>query len=202
VWYDKDVNRLNYDEQGRYLGEFQGDDQILVVRATGEFYLTNFDLNVHFEDDIVRIEKYDSGKIWTAVLLDEEQNGFCYLKRFPLEATQKKQSFMGENPGSRLLLLTDTPYPRIKVTMGAPDDFREPIELDAESFIAVKSVKAKGKRVTTFNVASVEELEPTRQPEAREPSTVLEPVDEVSQDDDESQEDVRDELNGQMHLFD
>ena len=202
VWYDKDVNRLNYDEQGRYLGEFQGDDQILVVRSTGEFYLTNFDLNVHFEDDIVRIEKYDSGKIWTAVLLDEEQNGFCYLKRFPLEATQKKQSFMGENPGSRLLLLTDTPYPRIKVTMGAPDDFREPIELDAESFIAVKSVKAKGKRVTTFNVASVEELEPTRKPQEPEPSSVLEPVDVASSDDDESQEDVRDELNGQMHLFD
>ena len=202
VWYDKDVNRLNYDEQGRYLGEFQGDDQILVVRSTGEFYLTNFDLNVHFEDDIVRIEKYDSGKIWTAVLLDEEQNGFCYLKRFPLEATQKKQSFMGENPGSRLLLLTDTPYPRIKVTMGAPDDFREPIELDAESFIAVKSVKAKGKRVTTFNVASVEELEPTRKPQEPEPSAVLEPVDVASPDDDESQEDVRDELNGQMHLFD
>ena len=202
VWYDKDVNRLNYDEQGRYLGEFQGDDQILVVRSTGEFYLTNFDLNVHFEDDIVRIEKYDSGKIWTAVLLDEEQNGFCYLKRFPLEATQKKQSFMGENSDSRLLLLTDTPYPRIKVTMGAPDDFREPIELDAESFIAVKSVKAKGKRVTTFNVASVEELEPTRKPQEPEPSSVLEPVDVASSDDDESQEDVRDELNGQMHLFD
>ncbi len=202
VWYDKDVNRLNYDEQGRYLGEFQGDDQILVVRSTGEFYLTNFDLNVHFEDDIVRIEKYDSGKIWTAVLLDEEQNGFCYLKRFPLEATQKKQSFMGENPGSRLLLLTDTPYPRIKVTMGAPDDFREPIELDAESFIAVKSVKAKGKRVTTFKVAAVEELEPTRKPQEPEPSAVLEPVDVASPDDDESQEDVRDELNGQMHLFD
>ena len=201
VWYDKDVNRLNYDEQGRYLGEFQGDDQILVVRSTGEFYLTNFDLNVHFEDDIVRIEKYDSGKIWTAVLLDEEQNGFCYLKRFPLEATQKKQSFMGENSDSRLLLLTDTPYPRIKVTMGAPDDFREPIELDAESFIAVKSVKAKGKRVTTFNVASVEELEPTRKPQEPEPSSVLEPVDVASSDDDESQEDVRDELNGQMHLF-
>lgn len=202
VWYDKDVNRLNYDEQGRYLGEFQGDDQILVVRSTGEFYLTNFDLNVHFEDDIVRIEKYDSGKIWTAVLLDEEQNGFCYLKRFPLEATQKKQSFMGENSGSRLLLLTDTPYPRIKVTMGAPDDFREPIELDAESFIAVKSVKAKGKRVTTFKVAAVEELEPTRKPQEPEPSSVLEPVDVASSDDDESQEDVRDELNGQMHLFD
>ncbi len=86
--------------------------------------------------------------------------------------------------------------------MGAPDDFREPIELDAESFIAVKSVKAKGKRVTTFKVAAVEELEPTRKPQEPEPSSVLEPVDVASSDDDESQEDVRDELNGQMHLFD
>ena len=202
VWYDKDVNRLNYDEQGTCLGEFQSDDQILVVRSNGEFYLTGFDLNVHFEDDVIRIEKYNEGKVWTAVLLDVDQNGFCYIKRFVLEATKKKQTFMGENPDNRLLLLTDTPYARLKVIMGAPDDFREPIELDAESFIAVKSTKAKGKRITTFKVARVEELEPLRVPEAPQLSEFQAEDDEEAEyvEDAESQEDVRDELNGQMHL--
>ena len=202
VWYDKDVNRLNYDEQGTCLGEFQSDDQILVVRSNGEFYLTGFDLNVHFEDDVIRIEKYNESKVWTAVLLDVDQNGFCYIKRFVLEATKKKQTFMGENPDNRLLLLTDTPYARLKVIMGAPDDFREPIELDAESFIAVKSTKAKGKRITTFKVARVEELEPLRVPEEPQVSEFRAGDDEEAEavEDVESQEDVRDQLNGQMHL--
>ena len=202
VWYDKDVNRLNYDEQGVCLGEFQSDDQILVIRATGEYYLTGFDLNVHFEDDVLRIEKYDEGKVWTAVLIDEDQNGFCYIKRFALEAAKKKQTFMGENPDNRLLLLTDTPYARLKVIMGAPDDFREPIELEAESFITVKSTKAKGKRITTFRVERVEELEPLRVPEAPQQSEFRAEDDGEAGtvDNMESQEDVRDQLNGQMHL--
>ena len=204
VWYDKDVNRLNYDEQGQYLGEFQSNDHILVVCASGDFYLTGFDLNVHFEDDALRIEKYDEGKVWTAVLLDEEQNGFCYLKRFQMEATQKKQTFMGENPDSRLLLLTDTIYPRVKVIMAPPDEYRDPIEIEAEQFIAVKSAKAKGKRITTFKVERADELEPVRQPEVPEIDITDDsgkPDEEIMPDGEQSQQDVRDELNGQMHLF-
>ena len=201
VWYDKDVNRLNYDGQGRYLGEFQSDDRILVVRANGEYYLTGFDLNVHFEEDAIRIEKYETGKVWTAVLTDADQNGFCYLKRFSMEATQKKQTFLGENADNRLLLLTDTPYPRLRVTMAPPNDFRDPMEVDAESFVTVKSTKAKGKRITTFNVAGVEELEPLRQPEPVAEMPVEESVEE-EEDTADNSEDIRDELNGQMHLFD
>ena len=204
VWWDPDINRINYDEQGEYLGEFQSDDQILVLLPNGDFYVTNFDTNNHYENSILRIEKYDAGKIWTAVLFDKDQSGYAYVKRFPLEATSRKQNFLGENPDNELLLLTDTVYPRIKVTMGGADDFREPIELDAEEFIGVKSFKAKGKRITTLNVAGVEELEPLRFPE--EPAT-----DEKNGNEDEeenldpdagkSQQDVADELTGQMHLF-
>ena len=203
VWWDPDVNRINYDEQGEYLGEFQSDDQILVLLPNGDFYVTNFDTNNHYENNILRIEKYDSAKVWTAVLFDKDQSGYAYVKRFPLEATSRKQNFLGENPDNELLLLTDTVYPRVKVTMGGADDFREPIELDAEDFIGVKSFKAKGKRITTLNVAGVEELEPLRFPEVQ--SNDEEGGEEVQEnldpDSGKSQQDVADEMTGQMHLF-
>ncbi len=225
VWFDSDVKRLNYDAQGTYLGEFNNGDQILVILSGGEFYVTNFDTNNHFEDNMLRIEKYDANKIWTAALFDAEQSGYLYLKRFPLEATTRHQNFLGENPDNRLAVLTDVAYPRILVTMGGTDDFREPIEVDAESFIGVKSFKARGKRVTTLTVASVEELEPLRWPEpaAEEEETAEEPdqpdadvelpqslpdtesddtEDEPETEDEKSQQDVADELNGQLHLFD
>ena len=204
VWWDPDVNRINYDEQGTYIGEFNSGDQILVILPNGDFYVTNFDTNNHYENSILRIEKFDSGKIWTAVLFDKDQSGYAYVKRFPLEATSRKQNFLGENPDNELLLMTDTVYPRIKVTMGGADDFREPIELDAEEFIGVKSFKAKGKRITTLNVAGVEELEPLRFPEepAAEEKTGIEDEEEnLDPDAGKSQQDVADELTGQMHLF-
>ena len=203
VWWDPDINRINYDEQGEYLGEFQSDDQILVLLPNGDFYVTNFDTNNHYENSILRIEKYDSAKIWTAVLFDKDQSGYAYVKRFPLEATSRKQNFLGENPDNELLLLTDTVYPRIKVAMGGADDFREPIELDAEEFIGVKSFKAKGKRITTLNVAGVEELEPLRFPEVAnndEGGNDEEPEN-LDPDSGKSQQDVADEMTGQMHLF-
>ena len=204
VWWDPDINRINYDEQGEYLGEFQSDDQILVVLPGGEFYVTNFDTNNHYESNILRIEKYDSAKVWTAVLFDKDQNGYAYVKRFPMEATPRRQNFLGENPDNEMLLLTDTAYPRIKVTMGGVDDFREPIELDAEEFIGVKSFKARGKRITTLNVAGVEELEPLRFPEEPNGEEADENGEIIDEDPDagKSQQDVADEMTGQMHLFD
>ena len=204
VWWDPDINRINYDEQGEYLGEFQSDDQILVVLPGGEFYVTNFDTNNHYESNILRIEKYDSAKVWTAVLFDKDQNGYAYVKRFPMEATPRRQNFLGENPDNELLLLTDTAYPRIKVTMGGVDDFREPIELDAEEFIGVKSFKARGKRITTLNVAEVVELEPLRFPEEPNGEEADENGEIIDEDPDagKSQQDVADEMTGQMHLFD
>ena len=149
MWFDHDVKRLNYDEHGQYLGEFHSDDLILVILDNGEFYTTNFDVNNHYEQNILRIEKFDPEKVWTAALFDAEQ-GYPYLKRFPLEASVRHQNFLGENPDSRLLLLTDTVYPRLLLTYGAPDDFREPLTIDAEEFIGQKSFKAKGKRITTL----------------------------------------------------
>ena len=204
VWFDPDVNRLNYDEHGQMLGEFFDDDQILVILKNGDYYLSNFDLNNHYEPNILRIEKYDTDKVWTAVLYDADNLGYPYLKRFQMDASKKKQNWLSDNPASQLLLLTDTPYPRIKVTYGGADAFRGSEEIDAEQFIAVKGFKAKGKRLTTYQLDSLEELEPTRVPEpvAEPEDNESEETEDLDPDAGKSEEQVRDELTGQLNLFD
>lgn len=203
VWYDPDVNRLNYDEHGRLLGEFNDGDQILVFLPNGEYYLTNFDANNHFEDNIVRLEKYDADKVWSCVLYDADNQGYPYVKRFLLEASKRKQCYLGENPNSKEILLTDQVYPRILVTYGGADEFRGSEEIDVEQFIAVKGYKAKGKRLTTYQIASITELEPTRLPDPPQEDEADETEEEENLDPDagKSQQQVIDELTGQQTLF-
>ena len=168
VWYDPDVNRLNYDEHGTLLGEFFDEDQILVVLDNGDFYLTNFDVNNHYEANILRIEKWEQDKVWSAVLWDADNQGYPYVKRFLMEAAKRKQNFLSDNPLSKLILLTDQVYPRLQVVYGGDDEFRGSEEIDVEQFITVKGFKAKGKRLTTYQTESITELEPTRFPELPE----------------------------------
>lgn len=190
VWYDPDVNRLNYDEHGTFLGEFNDDEKILIVLDNNDFYLTSFDVNNHFENNIKIIEKWDPNKIWTAVLFDADNQGYPYIKRFTMEALKKKQNFVGENPNSKLVILTDQVYPRIKVNFGGLDAYREPMEIDVEEFIMVKGFKAKGKRITTCHIDSIEEIEPTKFPEPVEDEDISEEdtgiEEEVSEDKDSS----------------
>ena len=188
IWFDPDINRLNYDEHGEFLGEFHDDDQILVILKNGEFYLTNFDVSNHYENNILRIEKYQPDKVWTVILYDADQQGYPYLKRFVVEASKRKQNFLGENANSQLILLTDTVYPLIKVTFGGNDAYREPLEIDAEQFIAVKGFKAKGKRISTWAIGNIEELEPQRFPEPEETDEAEELVDMDDSEDTESPE--------------
>lgn len=202
VWFDPDVLRLNYDGRGESLGEFNSNDRILVVLKSGEYYTSTFDAGNHYEDNILRIEKYREGLVWTAVLYDAEQ-GYPYVKRFVFEPVAKKQSFIGENTDSKLYLLSDAKFPRIKVTFAGADAFREPLVIDAEEYIGVKSYKAKGKRVTTFEVDTIEEIEPREMPDGEEEQPPVDiDADTVEADDVINQNDVRDELTGQMRLFD
>ena len=206
VWYDPDVNRLNYDEHGQLLGEFYDEDQILVILQNGDFYLTNFDINNHFEENILRIEKYKADKVWTAVLFDADNQGYPYLKRFLMDASRKKQNWLSDNPSSKLILLTDVAYPLIKVTYGGVDEFRGSEEIDAEQFIAVKGFKAKGKRISTWQIECIEELDPIRFPEEQETEELPDDTDALEEDLDpdagKSEQQVRDELTGQLRLFD
>lgn len=203
VWFDRDVLRLNYDGRGEELGEFQSDDLILVILQNGDFYTTNFDLSNHYEPNILNIEKFDPHKVWTVALYDADQK-YYYLKRFQLEAGNRKQNFLGDNPKSRLMLLTDEVYPRIEVVFGGHDAFREPLVLDAEEFIGVKGFKAKGKRLSTFEVETINELEPVRfasMPQSQEENNEGEGETELDSDADKSDSDIIDEITGQMKLF-
>lgn len=203
VWFDPDVLRLNYDGRGDYLGEFHNEDKILVVMNNGEFYTTSFDSSNHYEPGIQIIEKLDINKRWTALLYDADQQNYPYIKRFCFEESNKKQNYLGENKANRLILLTDEYYPRLEVVFGGNDSFREPLVIDADEFIAVKGFKAKGKRLTTYTIETINELEPTRtyQPEASERNDYDEEEENLDPDKDKSESDIIDEMTGQMKLF-
>lgn len=164
VWFDRDVLRLNYDGRGESLGVFQGDDLVLVITRDGEYYTTTFADTNHYDDNILRIEKFDPHKVWTAALYDASL-GNPYLKRFTFEPSARPQRYVGTDAASQLLLLTDTVYPRLEVIFGGNDAVRPPLEIDAEEFIGTKSFKAKGKRITTYRMETIRELEPLRFPE-------------------------------------
>lgn len=180
VWFDRDVFRLNYDERGDYLGEFMGDDKLLVVLDDGTVYLSDFSDSNHFERNILVIEQYDPEKVWTLVYHNSKE-GYTYLKRFLLEEDKlrRKDSIL-TNPDDTLLLLSDEPYARVEVVYEeGPAE-----EIEAEDFIAVKGVRAKGKRISTATVTAVRELEPLRRPEDEEGDD--EPDDEETSDGEEA----------------
>lgn len=204
VWFDHDVQRLNFDDHGQYLGEFHSEDQVLVVRKNGDFYTTNFDPANHYENDILLVRKFDESQVFTAVLFDATQQGYLYIKRFCFEraVATRPRNFLGESEETKLLVLSEEAFPRVLVTYGGGDAFREPLEVDCAEFVAVKGWGAKGKRVTTLAVDKVEELEPLRRPEP--PAEPSEPLEEDVEDevldlsDDASRTEIEDELTGQQ----
>ncbi len=207
VWFDRDVMRLNYEGRGEYLGEFSGNDQVLVILDNGEYYTTGFDATNHYEDNVLRLEKFRPKTVWTAILNDADQ-GYPYIKRFCFESSQRKQRYLGENEASTLIVLSDKPGAMFRVTFAAPDDFRDPLTVDAEEFIAVKSFKAKGKRLTTFAIDAIEELEPkevveTDDDDTDAPTADIDDIgDEIDAEEPEKSDDeVRDEITGQQRIF-
>jgi topoisomerase-4 subunit A len=161
IWFDEDVLRLNADGRGRLLGEFAGDDRLLVITKSGRFRLSSFDLENHFEDDLLTLEKYKPGKVYSVIYFDAEQN-YYYVKRFKLEPTEKLQGFIGEHPESRMISITEVDYPRFEISFGGKNRDRQPEIIEAAEFIGVKSFKARGKRLTKYQVELVKELEPLR----------------------------------------
>lgn len=205
VWFDPDILRLNYDGRGSLLGEFSADDLVLVVLKNGEYYTSSFDAANHYEDNILRIEKYRPKHVWTAIVKDADQQNYPYLKRFSFEPSAKKQSFIGENPKSELIILSEAPGARFEVKFGGDDSFRAPLEVLSPDFVAVKSLRAKGKRLATFAIESISELEPLDMPDPEDMEnevTEPEPEEEILDDDaGKSDEQVRDEILGQQRIF-
>lgn len=206
VWFDYDVMRLNYDGRGTYIGEFVGNDKILVLLPDGQYRTTSFDITNHYEENILRLEKFRPDKVWTAVLFDADQ-GYTYLKRFTFEDSARPQRFIGDNPASILFALSDKEAPMFRIVFGGNDVTRPTIEVDGETFIGVKSFKARGKRVTTFEVSEVEELEPKRPDSTPEDEKSISAdtgeiaENEISGADETSDQELRDQINGQERLF-
>jgi topoisomerase-4 subunit A len=178
IWFDDAVFRLNVDGRGNFLGEFGGDDKILVITKNGLFRHTGFDLSNHFEDNILIIEKYKPGKVYSVVYWDADQK-FYYVKRFILEESEKPQCFINEDPESKLISLTEVEYPRLEIQFGGKNKNRDNEIIEVAEFIGVKSYKAKGKRLTSYMVDNIQEIEPVVKKEA--------PVPEAEEDDDEQQ---------------
>jgi topoisomerase-4 subunit A len=165
VWFDPDINRLNEDAHGILLGEFHSNEQILVVCKDGHFYTTNFDLSNRYQGDILKIEKLDSQKTYSAIYFDGESKDF-YIKRFSFEPSINETSlFISDAPGSYFVAITDDTYPQVLVKFGGKHEKRAEETIDVEQFIGKKGYKAKGKKATTFEVASIQFIEPLQKEE-------------------------------------
>ena len=171
IWFDEDVMRLNVDARGKFLGEFSGEDQILVITRSGNFRTTNFDISNHFEDDVQIIEKYRKGKIWSAAYFDAEQN-YYYLKRFLIEPGAKLTRFIGDHPESKLISITEVEYPRLELKFGGKNKDRNPEIIEVAEFIGIKSYKARGKRLSNYEVKVIQELQPEGDAETAAPNKI------------------------------
>ena len=165
IWFDEDIQRLNEDGHGLHLGQFTNGDHILAVFRDGSYYTTGFDLSVKYQGDLLRIEKFEAGKTFTALYWDNEAQSF-YVKRFSFDLSDNNPlSFISAGKGSYLVALNDDLHPRVKAVFGGKWEHREAEIIDAEEFIAKKGLGAKGKKVSPMDLKSVEFIEPLHKPE-------------------------------------
>ncbi len=164
IWFDTNVNRLNVNEVGVLLGEFKGKDRILTLTKSGYFKTYNFDLSNHFDDDLMEICKFNPKQIVTAIYLDGETK-YYYIKRFQIEDFDKKIAFVEESEGSSLVSYSMATFPRLQVNYTSSSGKKIDCEIiEVADFIGVKGYKAKGKRITTFDVESLVWLDPLPEP--------------------------------------
>ena len=165
IWFDEDIQRLNEDGRGLHLGQFNTGDHILVICKDGTYYTTSFDLSNRYQSDILKIEKLDTGKTYTALYYDKAVTSF-YVKRFSFEVSDNTSvSFISEAKGSYLVEVSDDKHPQFEITFGGKHEHREAELVDAEEFIGKKGIQAKGKKVSAMDVKSVKFVEPLHKPE-------------------------------------
>ena len=164
IWFDEDIQRLNEDGRGLHLGQFTDGDHILAIFKDGTYYTTSFDLSNRYQGDLLKIEKFDPGKTYTALYYDKAVAAF-YVKRFSFDVSDNTPvSFISESKGSYLVALSDDKHPQIEVTFGGRHEHRDPENIDAEEFIAKKGLQAKGKKTSALDVKSVRFIEPLHKP--------------------------------------
>ena len=165
IWFDEDIQRLNEDGRGLHLGQFNTGDHILAIFKDGTYYTTSFDLSNRYQGDLLKIEKLDTGKTYTALYYDKAVGSF-YVKRFAFEVSDNTAvSFISDAKGSYLVELSDDKHPQFEITFGGKHEHREAEVVDAEEFIAKKGIQAKGKKVSAMDVKAVKFVEPLHKPE-------------------------------------
>ena len=176
IWFDEDVRRLNTDGRGELLGEFKGDDKLVVWTSKHQYYITGFGVEQHFPDETIRVERYVPGTVYSVCYFDKEQN-YYYMKRFQLEVSEKMQSFLDDEGTMEFVAITSAEGATLKVEYTGAHAMRPADEMDVDTFVGVKSPRAKGKRITTYQVASLTFIEPEPQPEPEAEESADEVVD-------------------------
>ena len=177
IWYDPDIQRLNEDGRGEYVGEFTGNDRVLAIFSDGTYYTTNYETVNKYQGDVIRIEKLDPGLTYTVLYWDNAVKAF-YIKRFSfVESNNTPVSFISDAKGSKLVDISADLHPQVKLTFGGRQEGREAEVLDAEEFIAKKGLTAKGKKCSALDLAAVEFIEPLHKPEDDIVPEEPEPVD-------------------------
>ncbi len=157
IWYDEDIRRLNTDGRGQLLGEFKGEDKLLVWTGRNQYYVTGFDVGQHFPDDTVFVCRYRPEAVFSLCYFDREQ-GYYYMKRFSIRLSEKLQPFLEES--SKFICVTESEGAEIELTYKGAHEHRPADRFEVDSFVGVKSPQAKGKRLSTFDVATVRFIEP------------------------------------------
>ena len=163
IWYDDTVRRLNTDERGDFVGAFKGDEKILSILNSGEIKLSGYDLSTHFDDNMIKVTKFDHNKILTAVYYDADQKKY-YVKRFQLSENtpiNKIINFIGDEKRSKLITWSDDYLPMLQFEIKKKGNSDTELEvIPISDFIGIKSYKAKGKRLSNFNLKKIKFIDP------------------------------------------
>ena len=176
IWYDPDIQRLNEEGRGQHLGKFAGEDKVLAIFADGSYYTTSYDLVNKYQGDVVRIEKLDPGRVYTAIYWDNAAKAY-YVKRFSFpESNNSPVLFISDAKGSRLVDLSSDKHPQLVLTFGGKYEHREAETIDVEEFIAKKGITAKGKKCSPYDVKKAEFGEPLVKEEDEEEEVPAEAI--------------------------
>lgn len=183
IWYDADIQKLNDEQRGQYLGEFGPEDKVLAIFKDGTFYTTSFDVSNRYQGEVIKVEKFDPNKTYTALYYDAAAKAF-YVKRFSFVLSDNTPlSFIAPGTKSYLVALSEDKHPQFQVIFGGKYEHRDPENIDAEEYIAKKGYAAKGKKCHQYDLKEVKFIEPLHKPEddiEDEPLDIIEPMDQDS----------------------
>ena len=181
IWYDADIQKLNDEQRGQYLGEFGPEDKVLAIFKDGTFYTTSFDVSNRYQGEVIKIEKFDPNKTYTALYYDGTAKAF-YVKRFSFVLSDNTPlSFIAPGAKSYLVALSEDRHPQFQVIFGGKYEHRDPENVDAEEFIAKKGYTAKGKKCHQYDLKEVKFIEPLHKPEDDTEDEPLDIIDDVEQ---------------------